>query len=113
MARFSFGPAPPSRPAALVVTDPADAPAGPAPSAATRRRSTPPRQAQPERSTPDRADDAASVRDDGLLDMRLKLHARLIDEIDLSKLDKLDETRDAPPGAPAGRRLRPRPSGWP
>jgi pilus assembly protein CpaF len=30
--------------------------------------------------------------DDGSLDMRLKLHARLIDEIDLAKLDKLDET---------------------
>ena len=29
--------------------------------------------------------------DDGSLDMRLKLHARLIDEIDLSKLDKLEE----------------------
>ena len=35
--------------------------------------------------------DAAFFRDDGLLDARLKLHARLIDEIDLSKLDKLDE----------------------
>jgi pilus assembly protein CpaF len=33
----------------------------------------------------------AYFRDDGLLDARLKLHARLIDEIDLSKLDKLDD----------------------
>jgi pilus assembly protein CpaF len=33
----------------------------------------------------------AYFRDDGLLDARLKLHARLIDEIDLSKLDKLEE----------------------
>jgi len=35
--------------------------------------------------------DAAFFRDDGLLDARIKLHGRLIDEIDLSKLDKLDE----------------------
>jgi len=33
----------------------------------------------------------ASLQTDNLLDVRLKLHARLIDEIDLSKLDKLDE----------------------
>jgi pilus assembly protein CpaF len=33
----------------------------------------------------------AFFRDDGLLDARLTIHARLIDEIDLSKLDKLDE----------------------
>jgi pilus assembly protein CpaF len=36
--------------------------------------------------------EAASLQSDNLLDVRLKLHARLIDEIDLSKLDKLDET---------------------
>ncbi|HZZ34844.1 MAG TPA: CpaF family protein [Caulobacteraceae bacterium] len=29
--------------------------------------------------------------DNGMLDMRLKLHSKLIDEIDLSKLDKLEE----------------------
>jgi pilus assembly protein CpaF len=34
----------------------------------------------------------ANLQSDNLLDVRLKLHARLIDEIDLSKLDKLDET---------------------
>jgi pilus assembly protein CpaF len=33
---------------------------------------------------------AAQVSD-GMLDMRIKLHGRLIEEIDLSKLDKLDE----------------------
>jgi pilus assembly protein CpaF len=33
----------------------------------------------------------AGLQSDNLLDVRLKLHARLIDEIDLSKLDKLDE----------------------
>jgi pilus assembly protein CpaF len=33
----------------------------------------------------------ANLQSDNLLDVRLKLHARLIDEIDLSKLDKLDE----------------------
>src|SRR6185436_20092219 len=32
-----------------------------------------------------------SSTDNALLDMRLKLHARLIEEIDLSKLDKLEE----------------------
>jgi pilus assembly protein CpaF len=37
------------------------------------------------------AHEAAYFRDDGLLDARLKLHARLIDEIDLSKLDKMDD----------------------
>jgi pilus assembly protein CpaF len=30
--------------------------------------------------------------DNGMLDMRLKLHSKLIDEIDLSKLDKLEES---------------------
>jgi len=35
--------------------------------------------------------DEASLQTDSMLDVRLKLHARLIDEIDLSKLDKLDE----------------------
>ena len=34
---------------------------------------------------------AAQQQRDELLDIRLKLHARLIDELDLSKLDKLDE----------------------
>src|SRR5471030_2175977 len=33
----------------------------------------------------------AGLQSDSMLDVRLKLHARLIDEIDLSKLDKLDE----------------------
>jgi pilus assembly protein CpaF len=37
------------------------------------------------------APEAAYFRDDGLLDARLRLHAKLIDEIDLSKLEKLDE----------------------
>ena len=36
--------------------------------------------------------DRAGLQTDSLLDVRLKLHARLIDEIDLTKLDKLDET---------------------
>ena len=34
---------------------------------------------------------AAQQQRDELLDIRLKLHARLIDELDLSKLDRLDE----------------------
>jgi pilus assembly protein CpaF len=37
------------------------------------------------------APEAAYFRDDGLLDARLRLHAKLIDEIDLSKLEKLDD----------------------
>src|SRR5579862_9009016 len=48
---------------------------------------------QPEIVTADKetlADDA-NLQSDNMLDVRLKLHARLIDEIDLSKLDKLDE----------------------
>ena len=35
---------------------------------------------------------AAQADRDELLDIRLKLHSRLIDELDLAKLDKLDET---------------------
>ena len=57
------------------------------PLATSPEPSVPPPPAAP-RETPV---DAAFFRDDGLLDARLKLHARLIDEIDLSKLDKLDE----------------------
>jgi pilus assembly protein CpaF len=44
----------------------------------------------PSTPAPAAAPDAQEARND-LLDMRLKLHARLIDEVDLSKLDKLGE----------------------
>ena len=69
MSRFA------AKTVAPVIASPLAAPAEP---------SVPP----PPRETPV---DAAFFRDDGLLDARIKLHGRLIDEIDLSKLDKLDE----------------------
>src|SRR5262249_49920352 len=75
MSRFSFrravepdtAPPPPEPVAAIVQTE---TPVPPAPAVAA----------------------AAAPRDD-LLDIRLKLHGRLIDELDLSKLDKLDEAQ--------------------
>ncbi len=79
-------PEPPLPVAAPEPAPPPDADAAPfVPAAFSRPPAGPdaPREAQPA--------DAAFFRDDGLLDARLKLHARLIDEIDLSKLDKLDE----------------------
>jgi len=45
----------------------------------------------PSRDTQDPAVQAALTAERQLLDVKLKLHARLIDELDLSKLDKLDE----------------------
>jgi len=79
MSRFSLkrrDPAPAPGPA------PAPASPAPAPAPAPAAQSAPapkPRAASP----PPR---------DHMLDMRLKLHARLIDEIDLAKLDRLEET---------------------
>ncbi|MDR3513406.1 MAG: CpaF family protein [Caulobacteraceae bacterium] len=78
MSRFgarSQGPATPPKPAPAPPTASAETPAAPA-LAALAKEPTP---------------EAAYFRDDGLLNARLKLHARLIDEIDLSKLDKLDD----------------------
>ena len=81
MARFNLRRSG-GEPARLVVTDPADAPATPAPTKLNLSGDT---------DAP--VESAASVSAaDSMLDMRLRLHARLIDEIDLSKLDKLDET---------------------
>jgi pilus assembly protein CpaF len=40
---------------------------------------------------PDHEDKPGAKHDDNMLDVRLKLHSKLIEEIDLSKLDKLDE----------------------
>ena len=77
---------PPTPPATQEPAPTPDADAAPiVPAALSRPPAGPetPREKQPA--------DAAFFRDDGLLDARLKLHARLIDEIDLSKLDKLDE----------------------
>jgi len=83
MARFSFRPSA-AEPARLVVTDPADAPAPPPAADA----------AKPMLNLsfePDHEDKPGAKHDDNMLDVRLKLHSKLIEEIDLSKLDKLDE----------------------
>jgi pilus assembly protein CpaF len=82
MSRFSFrssSPAKPPKPAAPAAEPPVAAEAAPA--------AAPPLAALAKEPT----QDPNYFRDDGLLDARLKLHARLIDEIDLSKLDKLEE----------------------
>ena len=66
------------------------APAAPAPAAAARATAPAPAPVVP--AAEPRPKPAAAARPrDNLLDMRLKLHARLIDEIDLSKLDRLEE----------------------
>ena len=85
MARFSLrrGGAEPAR---LVIEDPKDAPApadAAAPAAPKLALDTDAESA-PEAAQP-------SSHDDAMLDVRLKLHGKLIEEIDLSKLDKLDE----------------------
>ena len=79
MSRFSLRKSPQAEPAPALA-------AVPAPAAATGERPVfhPPQM------------DAPSVKPvggatDDMLDMRLKLHAKLIDELDLSKLEKLDE----------------------
>src|ERR1700761_1587918 len=82
MSRFSGRQGPPPAPAPLRPA-PAAAPAPSSPLAAN----APPLAALAKEP----ASEAAFFRDDGLLNARLKLHARLIDEIDLSKLDKLDD----------------------
>ncbi|PZQ64990.1 MAG: type II secretion system protein E [Phenylobacterium zucineum] len=73
MGRFSL-----ARPA------PAPAPqAAPQPQAAPAQAAAPAPKAEPKTRAP--------APRDSHLDLRLRLHARLIDELDLSKLDKLDE----------------------
>ncbi len=79
MSRFSGRSTPMSPPAAptpATAPEPASAPA-PIPGLAALAKEPAP--------------EASYFREDGLLDARLKLHARLIDEIDLSKLDKLED----------------------
>jgi pilus assembly protein CpaF len=66
MGRFSL-----ARPASDTATPPEPAPAAPAP------------RARPEPTAP--------TAESQLLEVKLKLHARLIDELDLSKLDRLDQ----------------------
>jgi pilus assembly protein CpaF len=85
MARFNFKRAG-GEPSRLVVTDPSDEALPSEPSGAAAP--------QPKLSLsfePDPEDAPAPAHDDNMLDVRLKLHAMLIEEIDLSKLDKLDE----------------------
>ncbi|HWF78167.1 MAG TPA: ATPase, T2SS/T4P/T4SS family, partial [Caulobacteraceae bacterium] len=91
MARFSFkrGAEAP-QPQRLVVTDPADAAAPAAADAAgSAAAASPPKLSL--NFEPDKDDAPAPIHDDNMLDVRLKLHSKLIEEIDLSKLDKLDE----------------------
>src|SRR5580700_2015624 len=83
MARFSFRRGD-HEPARLVITDPADAPA---PGEATPDQNKSKLNLEPDQDTVG----SASTISDSELDMRLKLHSKLIEEIDLSKLDKLDE----------------------
>jgi pilus assembly protein CpaF len=84
MSRFSLPRAPAAaQPAAAPA--PEAAPAA-APGAAPEAASVPPRPAPPS------AQEAARTTGrDPQLDMRLKLHSRLIEELDLAKLDKLSE----------------------
>jgi len=92
MARFSFKRAADApQPQRLVVSDPADEAATPAAGAATTAAAA----VQPKLNLgfePDKDDAPAPIHDDNMLDVRLKLHSKLIEEIDLSKLDKLDES---------------------
>ena len=84
MNRFAFRRATPIEPAPDQVA--------PAPAAATAAAAT---EAARPNFTPPTAKEAASGPapvDNTMLDMRLRLHGRLIDEIDLSKLDKLEES---------------------
>ena len=81
MSRFSLRKSPQAEPA------PAPAPA-PALAAVGAERPASPIFQPPQVDTPSAKPVGAS---DDMLDMRLKLHAKLIDELDLSKLEKLDE----------------------
>ena len=83
MSRFNFRRANVVEPAALPGADKT-----PVPPSSPGEAPPPP----PPRLTIEEPPPPPPPSDDGSLDMRLKLHARLIDEIDLAKLDKLDET---------------------
>ncbi|HEY1752636.1 MAG TPA: CpaF family protein [Caulobacteraceae bacterium] len=89
MARFAFRKGPASEPAhRLVVTDPADE--TPPPGAAAAAAAAPAAKLKFDLD-PDPDEAPKPAHDDNMLDVRLKLHTKLIEEIDLSKLDKLDE----------------------
>jgi len=96
MARFSFRRQPDAEaPPRLIVTDPDDdAPAPRAVEAPSARAKVEPTPAAPVKlnfAMDDTPEDTGPLATDGMLDMRLRLHSKLIEEIDLSKLDKLDE----------------------
>ena len=103
MARFSFRREPDAEaPPRLVVTDPKDeAPTQPlTPAAPAKEPKAASKKAEPAPQPPavklnlmldDEPDDIGPVASDSMLDMRLRLHSKLIEEIDLSKLEKLDE----------------------
>ncbi len=100
MARFSFRREPSAEaPERLVVTNPADeapkrAVASPAKPASAKPKAEPasaPPAVKLNLMLDDEPADIGPVATDSMLDMRLKLHSKLIEEIDLSKLDKLDE----------------------
>jgi pilus assembly protein CpaF len=81
MSRFSLRKSPQAEPApALAAVPPPAAPSG----------ERPPVFHPPQMDAPS-VKPVGGATDD-MLDMRLKLHAKLIDELDLSKLEKLDET---------------------
>jgi pilus assembly protein CpaF len=97
MARFSFRRDPTAEaPPRLVITDPKDdapAPAATPPTPASAKVDPPPPSAPAKLNfTADETpEDTGPLATDSMLDMRLKLHNKLIEEIDLSKLDRLDE----------------------
>jgi pilus assembly protein CpaF len=95
MARFSFRGNTTEPPPRLVIADPADeAPPSRAvasPAKAKAEPAPPPAPAKLNVAVDDEPADTGPLASDSMLDMRLRLHTKLIEEIDLSKLDKLDE----------------------
>ena len=94
MARFSFRKEPAAEaPPRLVISDPADEASPPAakPAKAKVEPAPAPPPAKLNFAMDDDPKDTGPLATDSMLDMRLKLHSMLIEEIDLSKLDKLDE----------------------
>src|SRR5580704_15781523 len=100
MARFSFRREPAAEaPPRLVISDPKDD--APAPSsAASAPKAKGNAAAAPPPTIPavklnfavdEAPEETGPMATDSMLDMRLRLHNKLIEEIDLSKLDKLDE----------------------
>src|SRR5471032_2762063 len=93
MARFSFRRDATEPPPRLVINEPAAE--APVPKASKSSRKAEPPPAAPavklNLMLDDEPKDAGPLATDGMLDMRLRLHNKLIEEIDLSKLDKLDE----------------------